>query len=46
LHNLRRENETRWWLLARFFMACAELWGFRHGEEWLVSHYLFRNQPS
>jgi len=39
------ENETRWWVYWRvFYMACAELWGFRKGEEWLVSHYLFRNQ--
>jgi cyclopropane-fatty-acyl-phospholipid synthase len=39
------ENETRWWVYWRvFFMACAELWGFRNGEEWFVSHYLFRNK--
>ena len=39
------DNETRWWVYWRvFYMACAELWGHRNGEEWFVSHYLFQNR--
>lgn len=41
-----RGEGRRWFHRWRmFFLACAELFGFREGEEWFVAHYLFTKVP-
>jgi cyclopropane-fatty-acyl-phospholipid synthase len=41
-----KDQAAKWFRYWRiFYMSCEELWNFRGGEEWLVSHYLFEKKP-
>ncbi|OCX54171.1 cyclopropane-fatty-acyl-phospholipid synthase [Mucilaginibacter sp. PPCGB 2223] len=41
-HTYGKENAVKWWVYWRlFYLACAELWNYNEGNEWIVSHYLF-----
>jgi len=39
------QDAEAWWQRWRiFFMACAELFGFEQGQEWVVGHFLFKKK--
>lgn len=38
-----KDQSLKWWVYWRlFYMACAELFGYRNGNEWMICHYLFK----
>lgn len=39
-----RDEALKWWAFWKiFFLSCAELWGYKNGTEWKVTHYLFEH---
>lgn len=39
------KQRTKWWVNWKlFYIACSELFGYRNGNEWMVSHYLFEKK--
>lgn len=40
-----KADALKWFVYWRiFFMACAELWWFNNGNEWMVCHYIFKKK--
>ncbi|MDO9187171.1 MAG: class I SAM-dependent methyltransferase [Bacteroidia bacterium] len=40
-----KEQALKWWVYWRiFYMSCAELWRYNDGNEWMISHYLFKKK--
>lgn len=40
-----KADAVKWWVYWRlFYLACAELWNYNEGNEWMVCHYLFQRK--
>lgn len=39
------DQALKWWVYWRlFYLSCAELFAYNQGNEWMVSHYLFKKK--